>query len=170
MNESSYAFKLLGPFGTPIGIVFSLLLLIATFRSYGETIGWKVVLPIVFLVSLVWSIWYRRAMTTNDVGLAGVDARKVYRHQSKLWRRVVLVFPIVTGMVTSALLIATLFQPRKTNYSSLLQGGGPFTPMVVFDSSPPGAEVRIAKFYYADDDPWLLSKDEDKVARLPEHT
>jgi hypothetical protein len=42
--------------------------------------------------------------------------------------------------------------------------------MVVFDSNPRGAEVRIAKFCYADDDPWLLSKDEEKVLCLSEHT
>jgi hypothetical protein len=76
----------------------------------------------------------------------------------------------VTGIVTGVLFIAAFFQAGEIDYSSLLQGGGPFTPMVVFDSSPRGAEVRVAKFYYADNDPWLLSKDEDKVARLPEHT
>jgi len=150
MNEPWYGLKWLGPFATPIAIVLSLLALIATFQSHAETIGWKAVSTIVFLVSLVWSIWYLRAMTTADAGLAGVEARKVRRHQTKLWRRIVFVFPIVTGIVTGVLFIAAFFQAGEIDYSSLLQGGGPFTPMVVFDSSPRGAEMRVAKFYYAD--------------------
>ncbi len=64
MNEHWYGFKWLGPFATPIAIVLSLLALIATFQSHADTIGWKVISTIVFLVSLVWSIW--RESTGSD--------------------------------------------------------------------------------------------------------
>jgi len=49
---------------------------------------------------------------------------------------------------------------REPDYSALLDGGGPCSPMVVFDSVPRGARVRIARTYFADGDPWLQSKNE----------
>jgi hypothetical protein len=168
MNDpsSSSALKWLGPLATPILITLSILALLVTFRSYAETIGWKIISSVVFLVSAVWAVWYLRATTIQDAQLAGVEARSVHRHQHKWWRRAAYALPVVTAVLCGA----AFLQPREIDYSSLLQGGGPYSPMVVFDSTPRGAEVRVAKSYVADDDPWLLSNDEDKVFRLPEHT
>jgi hypothetical protein len=167
MSEDWNAIKWLGPLATPIGIVLSLLALIATFQSHAATVGWKVVSSIVFVVSLVWSIWYLWATITKEPsGLAGVEPRKVFRHGNKLWRRVVFLLPIVTGVLCAM----AFLQSKEEDYSSLLQGGGPYSPIVVFDSEPRGAEVRVAWSLYGEDDPWLESKSNDKIARLPDHT
>lgn len=167
MSEDWNGIKWLGPLAVPIGIVLSLLILIVTFQSHAEKLGWKVISSIVFIVSLAWSIWYLRATITKEPSrLAGVEPRKVLRHENKLWRRIVLLLPIVTSV-----LCATAFlQPKEEDYSSLLQGGGPYSPIVVFDSKPRGAEVRVAWILYGEDDPWLENKDNDKILRLTERT
>lgn len=167
MSEDWSRMKWLGPFATPIGIVLSVLGLVVTFQSHAATIGWKTISVIVFTVSLVWSIWYLRATVTEEPnGLAGVEPRRVLRHGSKVWRRAILLLPIVTGI----LCIVALLQPKEEDYSLLLQGGGPDSPIVVFDSKPRGAKVRVAKSYYADDDPLLTDKKNENIFHLPNPT
>jgi len=162
MSEGWHGMKWLGPLGTPVAVFISLIGLIVTFQSQATTVGWRVFSVLAFFVSLVWSIWYLRAMTTREsLGLT----RKVRLHDNKWWRSVAFLLPVLT-----AVLCALAFLPQREDYSSLLQGGGPYSPMVVFDSKPRGAMVRVAKSYYADDDPLLENKDDNHIFRLPEPT
>ncbi len=167
MADESSKIKWLGPFATPVGIAISFLGLIVTFRSYAETVGWKTCSLVLFLVSFGWAIWFLFARITAEPGLVGFEARRVFRHGDKVWRLTALLLPVLTGIIC----LVAFLQPKDTDYSALLQGGGPYSPMVVFDSEPRGAEIRVAKIWLADDDPWLENKSgQAEVFRLPTRT
>ncbi len=149
--------KWLGPLGVPIAATLAVLGLLSTFRSYSETLGWRVVIGIAFLVATAWAVWYLLAKTTEDSALVGSGQNRIYLHRHKL-RYSVLVLPAfilavgVLGFVIN----------REPDYSALLEGGGPYSPVVVLDSTPRGAEVRVAWTLYGDDDPLLENKSQDQ--------
>lgn len=167
MADESSKIRWLGPFATPVGVAVSFLGLIVTFRSYAETVGWKTCSLVLFLVSLGWSVWFLFSRVTAEPGLVGFGSRRVFRHRERVWRLLAPLLPVSTGIIC----IVAFLQPRGTDYSALLQGGGPYSPIVVFDSEPRGAEVRVAKIWVADDDPWLENKSgKIEVFRLPART
>lgn len=165
MGEDSGSFRWLGPLATPLAIALSLMALVVTFRSHAETLGWRTVSGICLGVSLGWSAWYLRSRVRPPGLLAGVEPRTVPRHTNRSWRLVALLLPVLT----ISLFAASFLWPRKPDYSALLEGGGPYSPMVVFDSEPRGAEVRLAWSLYGEYDPWLEGNN-DKIHRLPGHT
>ena len=151
-----------GPLTWPIAAMAAVLGLIGSLRSYGETLGWKIVAGVSFLVFLAWAIWYVFAEAPEPSRLAGVDPTIRYRYRRK-HRFAVLLLPALILGIGAIGVIGT----QQPDYSSLLQGGGPYSPIVVFDSTPPGAHVRIAWIIYGEDDPGLERKDlSDHIFRL----
>ena len=73
MSESDSKLSFLGPLKAPVGVVLALLALVASFQSYGETLGWQVVSGIVFGVSLVWAGWYLLAKKTRRSDLVKIE-------------------------------------------------------------------------------------------------
>jgi hypothetical protein len=141
----------LGPLATPLGAALSLLGLFATFRSYANSLGWKLVSLVLLVVSSAWCAWYLCARILQQSTILGGQQTLAYRHQKRLWRRLSLLLP---GGATILCGIAFL-QPRAPDYTAMLQGGGPYSPVVVFDSHPAGAQVRLAWSLDAEGDPWL---------------
>jgi len=149
--------KWLGPLGVPVASALAILGFLSTFKGYSETLGWRVVIAIVFLVAVVWAGWYLLAKTTENSNLVGANPRRVYLHRHKLRFAVLLLPALILAMG-----VLGLVNKREPDYSALLEGGGPYSPVVVLDSSPRGAEVRVAWTLEAEDDPLLENKSEDK--------
>ena len=125
-----------GPLGISIAATLALLGLLSTFKIYSETLGWRAVIGIAFLVATVWAAWYLLANTTENPALIGSDPQRVYLHRHKL-RYAVLVLPILI-LADGAL---GFVQSAEPDYSALLEGGDPYSPVVVLDSTPRGADV-----------------------------
>jgi hypothetical protein len=145
------------PFGTltwPIAAITAVLGLIGSLKSYAETLGWKIVAGVSFVAFLAWAIRYASAKTSEPSRLAGVCPTIRYRHGRK-HRFAALLLPALILAVG----VTGVIRTEQPDYSPLFQGGGPYSPVVVFDSSPPGAQVRIAWIIYGEDDPGLERKD-----------
>ena len=56
----------------------------------------------------------------------------VWRHERKLWRWLVAGLPPVVGVLLLVAFLHSRDSDVSPDYSDLLQGGGPYTPMVVF--------------------------------------
>jgi hypothetical protein len=146
-----------GPLALPIAAIVAVLGLVITFKTYSETLGWKLVAAVAFLVSAVWAGWYLLATTIEPAGVLGGEPRRVRKHLHPL-RFAVIALPLLILIAG----VAGLVYSREPDYSELLKYGGPYTPVVVLDSTPRGAEVRLAWVLYADDDPLLENKGKDK--------
>jgi len=164
MRDTLDNFKWMGPFATPIAITLSLLALILTLQSYAQTVGWRLVSLVLFGATTAWAAWYLLARTTKDSELEGVTARRVPRHSNRVVRLVVLFLPLLAGGLSAY----SLLQPPEPDYSDLLQGGGPYSPAVVFVSEPPGATVKLADVLAGENDPWLESEDNKSIMHLGE--
>jgi hypothetical protein len=149
-----------GPLAGPVAATAALLALAGSFKTYSETLGWKIVAIIVFTVSAAWAGWYLAAKTTEAPGLVGAEPRRVPLHRHKL-RFLVLLLPLLV-LITG---LAAVVQSREPDYSALLEGGGPYSPILILDSVPRGAEVRLAWVIRAEADPSLENKGEDKELR-----
>ena len=142
-------------FAWPIAASASALTVIASLKGYGETLGWKIVTAVSFVICLGWAVWYVSARSAVPSKLEGVGARTQYRYGGRI-RFLVLLLPFLVGVVGTVGLVRT----ASPHYAAeLFEGGGPYSPIVVFDSLPKGAEVRIAKIFYGEDDPTLKHAD-----------
>lgn len=154
--------KWLGPFASPVAITISLLTLAITFQSYAETFGWKLVSLVFLGVSSAWAAWYLAARVIKESELEGVNVRKVPRHQNRMLRLGAPLFPVLACVLCAL----AFLQPKERDYSGLLQGGGPLSPIVVFDSEPQGADVKVAWILHAESDPWLERDDDEKILHV----
>lgn len=151
--------EVFGPLALPVAIISALLGVIGLFKSNAEVLGWQIVAAVGFLVSIGWSVWYLFAKTTVASSVAGAAPRRVLLHPSR-WRFTALLLPAT--IIVAVTVVFTL--NREPDYAQLLVGGGPYSPVVVFDSKPRGAKVKVAWIIDADDDPLLENKKgSDKV-------
>lgn len=151
----------LGPVAAPVSAIVTVLGLIGVFKTDAEALGWKIVAGVGFLVSLIWAIWYTFGKTTQTPSMVGGEPQRVLIHP-KTSRFISLLLPAAIVLVTSILLVAQ----REPDYTGLFTGGGPYSPIVVFDSKPRGANVKIAWIIYAEDDPFLQGKDKGTADRI----
>jgi hypothetical protein len=149
--------KWLGPFAVPTAATLAILGMLSTFKSYSETLGWRLVTVVGFVVTTAWALWYLLAKTTENSALVGSDPRQVFLHRHKL-RYFVLMLPVLIMTIG----ILGFVNSREPDYSALLQGGGPYSPVVVLDSTPRGADVRVAWNLEAEDDPLLENRNKDQ--------
>jgi len=151
----------LGPLSGPISATLALLGLIGVLKTNADTIGWKIVAGVGLIVSVVWAIWFTFGKTSGNAVVLGAPTRRVLIHPTKL-RFAAFLLPV--GIIAA---IGIVFAAGRTaDYSDLFVGGGPYSPVVVFDSAPRGADVKFAWIIYADDDPLLQSKENaDRVIR-----
>lgn len=149
--------KWLGPLAAPIAAIAAVLGLAVSFKTYSETLGWKLVAIVAFLISTIWAGWYLLATKTEPTGVLGGEPRRVRRNQHP-FRFAVVALPLLILIAGAAGLVYS----REPDYSELFVGGGPYTPVVVLDSIPRGAEVSFAWVILADDDPLLENRSEDK--------
>lgn len=159
-NESRFP-GWLGPVAAPLSAAVALLGLIGVFKTNAEALGWKIVAAVGFLVSLAWAIWYAFGKTTQLPSVVGGGAQRVLIHPKRS-RFISLLLPASIALGTSILVVAQ----RDADYSGLFTGGGPYSPIVVFDSNPRGANVKLAWIIYAEDDPFLEGKDKNTADKI----
>lgn len=167
MDDKKNFINLFKPILIPISLSLGVIVVILSFISFEKQISWKMISCVVLIVSLTWALWYRFSKIEEKPLIDG-EKRKVLRHRNKFWRWAVFILPILS--LVSLIFLPVNFEENEFDYSDLLQGGGPYTPVVVFDSEPRGASVRVAKIYYADEDPYLLDEKNDNIYRLTEKT
>ena len=167
MDDKKDFINLFKPIIIPISLSIGVIGVIFYIFSFEEQISWKMISFVVFFVSLIWAFWYRFSKIEEKSSIDS-EIRKAPRYRNKLWRWAVFILPILS--LVTLILLSVDFEEKEFDYSDLLQGGGPYSPVVVFDSEPRGASVRVAMIYYGENDPYLLDEKNDNIHRLTEKT
>ncbi|HEY6871449.1 MAG TPA: hypothetical protein VI298_01850 [Geobacteraceae bacterium] len=167
MADKEDFLEIFKPFSIPIGIALSAFGLYQTYSNKFDELQILILIGITLLVSLLWAVWYVLAKTKN---LSVIDQQLIlteFKYKNKILRRLVFAVPVLCAIL---LVFLSINYRSKVIYSKMLEGGGPFTPIVVLDSKPRGATVRIAKIYYGDDDPYLRDKNNKNIFEVPNKT
>ena len=152
--------KRLGVFGLPLMYLIGGFTLYQHFSNMVPEVGVKAISLAAFFAFFIWAVWYLASYCRGRVIDESQSKQYTLKHKSKFGRMYAYVVPTFIGVLA----LLPWLQQSEPDYSDYFkQGAGIAEWIVVFDSVPRGAEVRVVNQLYYQNEDAFLEKESDRV-------